>query len=43
MLKYYVKENSLYEDFRYNDKDMAFYFENIYYNQINLINYAKLS
>ena len=43
MLKYYVKENSLYEDVRYNCKDMAFYFENIYDNQIHLINYAKPS
>ena len=42
MLKYYVKENSLYE-VRYNGKDIAFYFENVYDNQINLINYAKSS
>ena len=28
---------------RYNGKDMAFYFENIYDNQIHLINYAKPS
>ena len=26
-----------------NGKDMAFYFENIYDNQIHLINYAKPS
>ena len=28
---------------RYNGKDIAFYFENVYDNQINLINYAKSS
>ena len=42
MPKQYARENRL-TSVCHNGTDIAFYFGNVYDNQINLIDYAKLS